>query len=446
VGSLLSWRQSSILIQWGDMIAVGLLSLIYTLAPFVSSTLIGLLLLACVGLWLLLTLSEEFTANSASFTPIHLLVLLYWAIAAVATALSPVKKAALGDLQTLTLYLLLFALCARVLRVPRFRSWLITLYLHISLIVSVYGIRQWFFGAKALATWVDPESPLAKTTRVYSYLGNPNLLAGYLLPAVIFSFVAIFAWPGWIRKSLALTMFIVNSVTLILTFSRGGWIGLLVELLTVTVLLIFVFSDSKVENWWGIKIPPQMMLIWRNWSLPIFLGSVVGILAIGMIFVEPFRERVLSIFADRKDSSNNFRKNVWDSVFQMIRDRPIIGIGPGHNSFNHVYPLYQRPRFTALSAYSVFLEPIVETGFLGFTCFLWLILVTLNTGFSQLRQLRQSKDTQVFWLIGAIAVIVGILSHGLVDTVFYRPEVNTLWWFTIALVASFWQPLTPSKQ
>ncbi|MDB9524158.1 putative bicarbonate transporter, IctB family, partial [Dolichospermum circinale CS-1225] len=114
VGSLLSWRQSSILIQWGDIIAVGLLSLIYTLTPFVSSTLIGLLLLACFGLWLLLTLSEEVTsANAASFTPIHLLVLLYWSIAAVATALSPVKKAALSDLQTLTLYLLLFALCAR---------------------------------------------------------------------------------------------------------------------------------------------------------------------------------------------------------------------------------------------------------------------------------------------------------------------------------------------
>ncbi|MFM6592014.1 MAG: putative bicarbonate transporter, IctB family, partial [Dolichospermum sp.] len=95
VGSLLSWRQSSILIQWGDIIAVGLLSLIYTLTPFVSSTLIALLLLAGVGLWLLLTLSEEVTSvNAASFTPIHLLVLLYWGIAAVATALSPVKKAA----------------------------------------------------------------------------------------------------------------------------------------------------------------------------------------------------------------------------------------------------------------------------------------------------------------------------------------------------------------
>ena len=430
VGLLKPWRQSSIFIQWGDIIAVGLLSLVYGLAPFVSSTLMGLLLVACVGLWLLLTLSDDYTSvNAPTATPIHLIVLLYWSIAAISTALSPVKKAALGDLQTLTLYLLLFVLCARVLRVARFRSWLITLYLHISLIVSVYGLRQWFFGAKALATWVDPESSLAKTTRVYSYLGNPNLLAGYLLPAVILSLVAIVAWPGWIRKSLALTMFVVNATVLILTFSRGGWIALLVGLLTIAVLLFY---------WWSIEIPK----FWRTWSLPILLGTVVGLLIIGLIFVEPFRVRIVSIFADRKDSSNNFRKNVWESVFQMIRDRPIIGIGPGHGSFNKVYPLYQRPRFTALSAYSVFLETIVETGFLGFTCFLWLIVVTFNTGFLQLRRLRETKNIEGLWLIGAIASMLGILAQGLFDTVFYRPEVNTLWWFMVALVASYWQPLT----
>jgi putative inorganic carbon (HCO3(-)) transporter len=181
---------------------------------------------------------------------------------------------------------------------------------------------------------------------------------------------------------------------------------------------------------------------WRSWSLPILLGSVVGLLVIGVLFVEPFRVRVVSIFADRQDSSNNFRKNVWESVFQMIRDRPIIGIGPGHGSFNKVYPLYQRPRFTALSAYSVFLETIVETGFLGFTCFLWLIVVTFNTGFLQLRRLRETKNIEGLWLIGAIASMLGILAQGLFDTVFYRPEVNTLWWFMVALVASYWQPLT----
>lgn len=426
VGILRPWRQTSILMQWGDTIAAVLLSLIYALAPFVSSTLIGLLLVACVGFWVLLTLSDDTSlTNAASITPIHLLVLLYWFIAVAATALSPVKKAALSDLVTLTLYLLLFVLCARVLRISRLRTWLITLYLHISLIVSVYGIRQWFFGAKALATWVDPESSLAKTTRVYSYLGNPNLLAGYLIPAVVLSLVAIFAWQGWIRKALALTMFVVNTACLVLTFSRGGWIGLVVGLLAAMALLVY---------WWSVEMPP----FWRTWSLPIIVGGLIGVLVLAVIFVEPVRLRVFSIFADRQDSSNNFRRNVWDAVFEMIRDRPIIGIGPGHNSFNKVYPLYQRPRYTALSAYSIFLETAVETGFLGLACFLWLIIVILNTAFMQMRRFLNLRSKDGFWLIGAIATLLGMLAHGTVDTVWYRPEVNTLWWLMAALVASYW--------
>ncbi|WP_066426195.1 IctB family putative bicarbonate transporter [Anabaena sp. 4-3] len=433
VGLLFSWRQSSVLIQWGDILAAVLLSLVYALAPFVSSTLVGVLLLACVGFWLLLTLTDEPTsANNSLFTPIHLLVLLYWGVAVVATALSPVKKAALSDLITLTLYLLLFALCARVLRSPRIRSWMITLYLHVTLIVSVYGLRQWFFGAAQLATWVDPESPLSKTTRVYSYLGNPNLLAGYLVPAVVLSLVAFFAWQSWVRKALALTMLIVNTACLVLTFSRGGWIGLLVALLSAIALLIY---------WWGLQMSP----FWRTWSLPLLFGSVIGLLVLAVIFVEPVRLRILSIFADRQDSSNNFRRNVWDAVFEMIRDRPIIGIGPGHNSFNKIYPLYQRPRYTALSAYSIFLEVAVETGLIGLSCFLWLIIVTANTAFMQLRRLRQSGNKEGFWLIGAFATMLGMLAHGTVDTIWFRPEVNTLWWLMVALIASYWTPLTQAQ-
>jgi putative inorganic carbon (hco3(-)) transporter len=433
VGLLSSWRQTSILMQWGDATAAALLSLIYALAPFASSTLVGLLLVACVGFWLLLTLSDEVTpANVSSVTPIHLLVLLYWGIALIATALSPVKKAAVNDLGTLTLYLLLFALCARVLRSPRLRSWIIVLYLHISLIVSVYGLRQWFFGATALATWVDPESPLSKTTRVYSYLGNPNLLAGYLLPAVIFSLVAIFAWQSWLKKALALTMLIVNTAALVLTFSRGGWIGLVVAVLAVMALLVY---------WKSVEMPP----FWRTWSLPIVLGGLIGVLVLAVLLIPQFRERVFSIFADRKDSSNNFRRNVWDAVFEMIRDRPIFGIGPGHGSFNKVYPLYQRPRFTALSAYSIFFEVTVETGFVGLACFLWLLIVTFNTALLQVRRLRKLRNGEGFWLIGAIAILLGMLAHGTVDTVWYRPEVNTLWWLIVALIASYWKPLAQNQ-
>jgi len=432
VGIVSPWRQTSWLMQWGDMLSAALISLIYGLSPFVSSTLTGILLLAAAALWLILTISDETNLSKISFTPIHLVVLLYWFIAVVSAGLSPVKKAAFSDLVTLTLYLLLFALCARSLRIHRVRSWLITLYLHVSLFISVYGIRQWFFGAKALATWVDPESTLSKTTRVYSYLGNPNLLAGYLIPAVALSLVAIFAWHGWIRKSLAVIMLAANASCLVLTFSRGGWIGMLIAILAAMVLLAY---------WWSV----QLSLFWRTWLLPIILGTFIGALLLAVIFVEPVRLRLVSIFADRQDSSNNFRRNVWDAVLEMIRDRPIIGIGPGHNSFNKIYPLYQRPRYSALSAYSIFLETAVESGFVGLSCFIWLIIVIINTGLVQMRQFLKLRNQDGLWLIGAIAAIFGMLGHGTVDTVWYRPEVNTLWWLMVAIVASYWNPLTENR-
>ncbi|MEM1394154.1 MAG: IctB family putative bicarbonate transporter [Cyanobacteria bacterium P01_D01_bin.116] len=432
VGLLSSWRQTSILLRWGDAIAVALLSIVYILAPFVSNALIGLLLVACVGFWLLLTASDEPAQNATGITPIHLLIFLYWGIASVATALSPVKKAAFTGWTKLTLYLLLFALCARLLKSSRIRSFLIAVYLHISLIVSVNGLRQWFFGAKALATWVDPESSLSKTTRIYSYLGNPNLLAGYILPAVILSFVAIFAWNSLPKKALAITMFIVNSACLVLTFSRGGWIGLLASLLVLLVLLLY---------WWSIDMPP----FWRTWSLPILLVSLGIVSVFAVLFVPPVRDRVLSIFAGRGDSSNNFRINVWMAAIEMIKDRPVIGIGPGNSAFNKIYPLYQRPNFTALSAYSVFLEVAVETGLIGLFCFLWLLVVTFNCGFVQLRRLRLQRNIEGLWLIAGIVALVGMLGHGLVDTVWYRPQVNTIWWLMVGLVASYWKPLPKTQ-
>ncbi|MEM7581086.1 MAG: IctB family putative bicarbonate transporter [Cyanobacteria bacterium P01_A01_bin.80] len=432
VGLLSSWRQTSILLRWGDAIAVALLSIVYILAPFVSNALIGLLLVACVGFWLLLTASDEPAQNATGITPIHLLIFLYWGIASVATALSPVKKAAFTGWTKLTLYLLLFALCARLLKSSRIRSFLIAVYLHISLIVSVNGLRQWFFGAKALATWVDPESSLSKTTRIYSYLGNPNLLAGYILPAVILSFVAIFAWNSLPKKALAITMFIVNSACLVLTFSRGGWIGLLASLLVLLVLLLY---------WWSIDMPP----FWRTWSLPILLVSLGIVSVLAVLFVPPVRDRVLSIFAGRGDSSNNFRINVWMAAIEMIKDRPVIGIGPGNSAFNKIYPLYQRPNFTALSAYSVFLEVAVETGLIGLFCFLWLLVVTFNCGFVQLRRLRLQRNIEGLWLIAGIVALVGMLGHGLVDTVWYRPQVNTIWWLMVGLVASYWKPLPKTQ-
>ncbi len=435
VGLLQSWRRSSWLLQWAEPIGALLVALVFALAPFVPNALVGVLLFAGAAFWVLLTLSDETVypqrgqtqGLSLRVTPIHLLLLLYWGIATVATALSPVKKAAATGLVKLTLYLLFFALMARVLRSPRIRSWLITLLLLVSQIVSVYGLRQWFFGAKALATWVDPTSTSAKLTRVYSYLGNPNLLAGYLIPAVVLSLAAFFAWQRLLPKALAAIMFVVNSACLVLTFSRGGWIGFVVCLFVFSVLLVY---------WYSVQLPAK----WRRWAMPVVLGGSAGVFLLAVLFVEPVRDRVASIFVGREDSSNNFRINVWSSVVDMIRDRPILGIGPGNNAFNKIYPLYMRPRFSALSAYSIFLEVAVETGLIGFSCFLWLLVVTFNQGIQQLHRLRTLANRDGFFLIAAIAAMSGMLAHGFVDTVWYRPEVSTLWWLMVAIIASFYIP------
>lgn len=424
IGSLEHLRPGSILMQWAEPIAALLIGILFALSPFVSTTLIGVLLLACGGYWMLISLCDD---SQSGFTPIHLLVLLYWGIATVATAMSPVKKAAFVGWTKLTLYLLLFALIAKVLRDRRWRSRLITLYLHIATLVSIEGLRQWRYGADALATWTDPESTLAKVTRVYSYLGNPNLLAGYLLPAVALSIAAIFAWRALMPKALAITMTVVNSLCLILTFSRGGWIGFVVTGCALTLMLGY---------WWSVKLPQR----WRKWAMPVVLGAIASAMILAVMFVEPVRMRVASIFAGREDSSNNFRMNVWAAVLDMIRDRPIIGIGPGNAAFNKIYPLYMRPKYTALSAYSIVLETAVETGLIGLAAFAWLVLLCIYQGLTQLKRLRDENRGEGYWLIAAIAIVCGMIAHGAVDTVWYRPQVNTLWWLAVALIASYYTP------
>ncbi|MDY6938630.1 MAG: IctB family putative bicarbonate transporter [Cyanobacteriota bacterium] len=425
-GSLRGWRPGSWLMQWSEPLGALLVALVFALAPFVSTTLIGVLMMACGAFWLLVTVSDD---SNWGFTPIHVLVLLFWGVMTAATAFSPVKAQAFSGWVKLTLFLVLFALCAKVLRSPRWRSAVVTIYLHAALIVSVYGIRQWYFGVDALATWTDPTSEMAGVTRVYSYLGNPNLLAGYLIPAVVFSMAAVFAWRGWLPKALAIVMVTVNSVCIVFTFSRGSWIGILAAGFAMLLLLVY---------WWSVKLPPKF----RPWLMLSVLGASGLMVLVVVVSVEPVRMRLASMLPREEDSSISYREHVWVAVRKMIRIRPILGIGPGNEAFREIYVMFARSQVqNALGAYSVFLEILVEAGAIGLLSFFWLLLVTLNQGWICLRRLRDAASAEGYWLMAAIATIVGLMAHGLVDTVWYRPPIQTLWWLAVALVASYYTPI-----
>ncbi len=430
VSFLNDWKNQSWLLQWSEAIGGIIISIILILSPFVSTTLIGVLLLMAGAFWGLLLISEKATFGG---TPIHILVFLYWSCAVIATAFSPVKKASISGLIELTLYCFMFAICAKIFRSTTVRNWVITIFLLTSLIVSSYGIRQEYFGVEQLATWNDPTSLLAGDTRVYSYLGNPNLLASYLLPAIALSLGAIIIWKNWLPKALAVTMFMVNTACLYFTDSRGGWMATAVLL---TIFFTFIYF------WYRENLSP----FWRAFLIPFVVGIISILFVFAFLRVESLRIRLLSIFIGREDSSNNFRINVWESVIEMIKDYPITGIGIGHDSFNKIYPLYMKTDFTALSAYSIYLETILEMGFLGFSSFIWLLIVTLNQGIVQIKKLKENQNLQAFWLIAAIAACGGLLTHGFADTVWYRPQVNTLWWMMIALIASQYQALDPLQE
>jgi putative inorganic carbon (HCO3(-)) transporter len=259
------------------------------------------------------------------------------------------------------------------------------------------------------------------TIRIYGPLGNPNLLAGYLVPLLPLALVALLRWRGWGQRLFAGSTLVMASASTLFSYSRGGWLGMLAAL-GVVVLLVLLRS---IRHW-----PP----LWRR-LLPLALLVVaVALIAVAATQVEPIRTRVASLVAGRGDSSNNFRINVWMASLAMVQDRPWIGIGPGNAAFNSIYPLYQQPRFNALSAYSVPLEILVETGVPG-------LIATAGLAWSSLQQgLAGLKGEGLLALprLACLAAIAGLLVQGATDTIFFRPEVQLIGLFCLASLA---QPL-----
>lgn len=178
VGLLQAWRQGSWLMQWGEAIGAVLVALVFTLTPFVPNSLVAVLLFAGGAFWALLTLSDETVYPQGlplKVTPIHLLVLLYFGVSVVATALSPVKQAAATGLGKLTLYLLFFALMARILRSLVFATGLLlysSMYRCLSVLMACSSgfrvLRHWQLGLIQLRLYLKRRVFIAFwVTRIY---------------------------------------------------------------------------------------------------------------------------------------------------------------------------------------------------------------------------------------------------------------------------------------
>jgi putative inorganic carbon (HCO3(-)) transporter len=336
-----------------------------------------------------------------------------------ATGFSPVPVAAFKGLMKLVSYLGVYALMRQLLaEAPIWWDRILAALLVGELASAVMAIRQLYGDTGELARWADPNSVADGTIRVYGPLENPNLLAGYLIPILPLALVALLRWRGWPRRLFAAAALILGATALFLTYSRGGWLGMVAAVGAMVLLLVL----RQTRSW---------PTLWRRLFPLLLVAIAAAVLVVAVTQIEPLRIRVMSLVAGRQDSSNNFRINVWLAALGMIQDRPWIGIGPGNTAFNLIYPLYQQPKFNALSAYSVPLELLVEGGVPGLLAGLGLLLASVRSGLAQLK----GEATFALPALAALAAIAGLCVQGATDTIFFRPEVQMTGWFCLATLA-----------
>ena len=272
--------------------------------------------------------------------------------------------------------------------------------------VACYGILQYKFrwGYQS-AAWVDEDMFSSIMFRVSSTLQNPNMLGQYFILTIPLGGAKLLSCRG-ARRLWYFFCCAVMCVCMILTFSRGAWLGLL-----FAGLLFFVALQPRLL----FLAPAALLALWK--VLP---ATVI--------------DRFTSI-GDLADRSTSYRVSIWLGSLAMLRDGYwTTGVGPGVEAFNRVYPFYSYHEVVAPHSHNLFLQLVVDAGILALLVFLWLLLRWYRTLGGALRDETDlaSRLYQIAFAAGAF----GFLVQAMTDYSFYNYRVMLLFWAYLALGAA----------
>ena len=287
---------------------------------------------------------------------------------------------------------------------------------------SIIGFLQTFIKPEAISTWQDTSriNPEDVISRVYGTLKplNPNLFGGYLVcgfPAILGSVFYFVTEKHFKSAIVSCILTLISIYTIFQTGCRGAYLAL---------MLIFgcVFLISAKFFW---KTYKKLYIT--------LISGVCTLFIFALTFVNSLRLRFLSIFAMRSDSSNSFRFNVYHSAIEMFKDNWLLGIGVGNKNFREIYGLYMKTGFDALSAYNIYLETAVESGIFALIAFLgYLFLLSKEA----VQFILQSKNTQHIIFVSVASVAIwAVMFHGLVDTIYFRPQLQFMFWTFAAIIS-----------
>jgi len=169
--------------------------------------------------------------------------------------------------------------------------------------------------------------------------------------------IGLSSYSGSFLRKLALLILACTCIyCLMFTFSRGGYLGLLAGLLVL----------GLIRN---RKLLVVLLVILVGWQS--FVPNAV-------------RDRVLMTYhqGEGLESSAQERVDIWQDALDVIVHNPVTGTGFDTYQFMHRVGPYA-------DTHNYYLKILLETGFVGLLCFLWL-LKTMGT--MSWRLARRAKD------------------------------------------------------
>ena len=415
--------KNSIFLQNIDNFILPLILLIFAVSTFMQSDYIGFIAIIVIFLTIIKLLTKP--DEKISLSPIGIIILIYFLIVLVSLFGSTLFSLSLKGFLKTFIYIGFFYSLAQYLKNNKSKIPLILGSIAVCISAeAILGIFQSTLHLEQISTWQDTTrlNPEDVLSRVYGSLKplNPNLYGGYLvagLPVItggIFYFLNKKHYKSAIISS-GLTLATIYAI--LQTGCRGAYMAML-----------FVFLSCFIIS---------AKFFWKKYK-KIYLSIITGatLLFVFIItFINSLRLRFLSIFAMRSDSSNSFRFNVYHSSIQMFKDNWLLGIGVGNKNFREIYGLYMKTGFDALSSYNIYLETAVESGIFALIAFLTLLI---KISYDCIKKIYSAINAESAVLIAScIIAIWAMMLHGMVDTVFFRPQLQFLFWTYIAVINSY---------
>lgn len=238
--------------------------------------------------------------------------------------------------------------------------------------------------------------------RVFSTLDNPNVLGEYLLLSIPISLGSLYYFKNKFCKLFSFANLILLSFCMLLTLSRGAWLGLI-----FSIFLFILLRDKK------------------------FLSLIFFLAFLSPLFIpKTFIQRFLSI-GNMTDTSTSYRVGIWLGAIKIIKDFWPIGIGMGTNNFIYIYQKYAFAASYALHSHNFYLQILIDFGIVGL--FLILIIIFLSYKSLLINNKFLHDDFIKTFKISLISSFSGYLIQSLTDNTWYNYRVVFLFWFFLAL-------------